>query len=180
MLAGENTQINLQVVARWALDATRGIGVYPVLDMLQTTIEVQNFSADLPNNFYRLIDVGSSSMQIEHGHNLNSTQPTIAIHNCKLRSNFRSGKIEMAYYAIPVDEDNLPLIDEDYYEAIKNYLVARFLELKMIARPELVQMFQFYMEQYRLFAGMARAEKMMPTSADTRRIIRQKHTGYRS
>lgn len=173
-LAGDNTNLNMQVVARWALEAIRKIGIYTVFDHKTTKVEVKNYTAEMPIDFYKLIDLGDNCQYVEHGHNLNAPVPTVVINNCVLRANFSSGNLTITYISIPVDENNRPLIDEDYYEPVKMYLISKFLELRLMARPELLQMKTYYDNEFNKAAGELRGERNTPTLADWRRIIRER------
>lgn len=173
-ISGDTTNMNMQVVSRWIMDAIRKIGLFQVVDYKTTTVEVENYGADMPIDFYRLIDLGDSYQYVEHGQNLNSPVPTVAINNCKMRTNFSKGSLTVTYMAIPTDENNRPLIDEDYYEPVKCFLVSKFLELRLMARPELLNMKAYYDNEFNKAAGEIRGEKQMPTLADLRRIIRER------
>lgn len=173
-ISGDATNMNMQVVSRWVMEAIRKIGLYQVVDYKTTTVEVENYGADMPIDFYKLIDLGNSCQYVEHGLNMNSPVPTVAINNCKLRSNFSKGSLTITYMAIPVDENNRPVIDEDYYEPVKLYLISKFLELRLMARPELLNMKAYYDNEFNKSAGEIRGDKQMPSGADMRRIIRER------
>ena len=50
-ISGDATNMNMQVVSRWVMEAIRKIGLYQVVDYKTTTVEVENYSADMPIDF---------------------------------------------------------------------------------------------------------------------------------
>ncbi len=82
--------------------------------------------------------------------------------------NFKTGFICIAYYAYPVDCDNIPLIpdDEDYKEALKDYCLMTSWELRWNMKEEgAEQRYMKYQQLWGLMKAKATASVRMPDVA---------------
>jgi len=173
-IAGDNLTVNMQVCSRWAMEAIRKVGILHSFDKKTGVVEVKNYRADMPIDFYKLIDVGHGYQYIEHGYNLNQPVPTVAVHNCIMKTNFSTGNVTITYFAVPMDFENKILIEEDFYEAVLYFLIVKFLELRLISRPELLTLKDYFDNLFKNAAGETRGERQMPSLADLRRIVRER------
>lgn len=161
----------------WIAEGLNHIGAYYQFTEKEIELEVENFKAYLPCDFYKQIRLlnkdtnyylnrnenlqGSTDKVIDRNRfsisDYNVTHNTITV-------SFQSGTLLMQYLAMPLDEDQLPMIPDDvsYREAlfwrVVYHLCLRGYEFK---NPQLRDI-NFTKNMWNKYCIQARAEANMP------------------
>lgn len=132
--------LSLETVVDYTVDFIRIVGVPQVFLEKVKEVDIEKYRGVLPCDFYSIIQVRSTSDEpIGHRHtyrystdsfhmnpnehrNYNSDLTYKIQGNCIFVSPMENGKIEIAYKALPVDDEGLPLI-------VDNGTFAKALEL---------------------------------------------------
>lgn len=140
--------IPVESMIEWIYSGLRRIGAYDQFESKTTRLKIKDYVAELPADFYRVDEVKFMEPH-KIGHNI-------------LTVGFKTGSLELAYLAMPVDIAGYPLIPEDetYQEALL-WLVASKLALRgELTNKELS--FEYCDARWKRFMLSARAEANMP------------------
>lgn len=134
---GYNTEINFSDIVEWVGESLSMIGAYSQYVEKQECVEICNYQADLPCDFYKLVDCNYNGKPIRW-----ATNTLISLYGCDgcevptcctdesfyiseshIRTSFQEGKLCLLYLAIVTDEDGYPMIPDDVYfdKALKAY-----------------------------------------------------------
>lgn len=176
----DNIGSKLKSYSVQAFDAMRLMRISEkIFDVKTVTLELKNGTAKLPDDFYKEADAadGSTCCEfLEQTNNLGScdTYFSFDIRKCLLKSNHKTGKILLSYYAIPTDEKGLPLITEEngLDIAIKKYLRYQYIQTKYYTGEVGMERLQVAERDWLKTMADVRGASKMPTPAAYRRIVR--------
>lgn len=105
--------IPFESMVDWIYHALRSIGAYSQFDSKCTVLEVNDYRATLPVDFYR-VDAAKF------------TYPHKVTHN-SIEVDFRRGSLEIHYLYLPIDNRGYPFVpeDTDYIDALFWYVASR-------------------------------------------------------
>lgn len=132
----------------WIAEALRKIGIYAIGKEEFIELEVNNFIAELPCNYYRFIRIEkpgsilragkifSKKEFIEKSDTTSKEDYYYSIDNNNVYTNF-NGKINLYYQSLPIDSNNYPLILDDVFlkEALVYYIRFRMSDISFIKDP---------------------------------------------
>jgi hypothetical protein len=134
----------------WIGEAERFIGTYPIAMEKVIELDVQNYMAQLPCDFFRFIKVekeripirsymGMDKKMISRRINIEkdfTMGDVYSIDNDYLYTNF-NGIVELYYQALPVDDNGYPMVVNSIWhkEAVVAYLRFRVQDLSYIKDP---------------------------------------------
>lgn len=180
----DNIASKLKSFSVQAFDAMRLMRISEKVFALKTvTLELKNGSAKLPDDFYKEAEgfLCSNAQPLEQINNLGScdTYFSFDIRTCLLKSNHKIGTIQLSYYAIPTDENGLPLITEEngIDIAIKKYLRYQQIQTRYYIGEVGIERLQIAQQDWLKVMADVRGAAKMPTPAGYRRIIRT-YNGY--
>jgi hypothetical protein len=88
------------------------------------------------------------------------SEHSIEIYNNSISASFKNGKIAMAYWALPMDEDGVPMVPETRKNDIASY-IEKMLEITIMEHPKFMKTNPEYLKTfYQSFAQEARMLKM--------------------
>ena len=138
-----NSQLDEVDIQEWVAEALKLIGAYGQFREVSDCIELNKGKAKLPCDFYKLVDIHYDGIPMYWSSNVNASNYqcpgcdipvcdncdlTFYINSSHLITNINvehTAKVCLIYLALPVDEENYPLIPEDvYYEkAVTSYVI---------------------------------------------------------
>lgn len=134
---GSNTELNIADIVEWVNEGLSLIGAYSQYIEKQKCVDISNYEADLPCDFYRLTDISYNNNPIKWANNTLvslygcqgcliptcCTEDFFMISDAHIRTSFKEGKLCMVYLGIPTDDEGFPLVPDDVYfdKALKAY-----------------------------------------------------------
>ena len=99
-------------------------------------------------------------------------EPSFKTQGQIIYTSFPEGKVQIAYRAIPVDEDGFPLlIDNDtYLDALEGYIKMKVFEVKFDQQKIPAGVFQNAQQQYYAAAKLLQSEFTLPSPSEMRSI----------
>lgn len=166
---------NWAVWIEWIGEAIELIGCFNAFQILEEEIQVKNYRASLPCNFYELIDLSfcgtplqylTGSFDYSHSDRgfSNSFVAGYTMNAGYLNFNFKEGKVQMAYKGIPVDEDGFPMIPDhaSVREACYRYIIWKMNEPKADTGQISEAVFTRMERQWIWYCGQAGSAIKMP------------------
>lgn len=185
----------LPELGQMALFAERKIGLNPAnMKTEKGQVFIKNKMGLLPDDFYSLKDVDicrfSTSRGVNYTGNFDSCTcgggtycncgymyykqnfVDFEVQDCYLFAPFKEGEVHFNYYAVPLDNEGLPLINEGHAEAIMQYWIMNFKEGEL--NMGTIQPHQFNMNKtkWEEQAVIARAQDNVPTRREVAMFAR--------
>lgn len=124
--------LTLDKVVRHTADFIQLVGMPEILENKETTLRVNKYKAELPCDFFELIQMKTKDNCVEHyfkkstssfKENCNNLY-TYRIEGGKIWTSIESGDIDIAYRAIVLDDDGFPMLSNDIYfiKALESYI----------------------------------------------------------
>lgn len=117
--------LTLETVIQYTVDFIGVVGLTPVYFDKVEELEINNYRAALPCDCISIVQVKDKKSNVclrsttdsfhtkeERGH-LHREESTFKTQNSVIYTTFKEGKIEIAYKAIPVDEEGIPMIPDN-------------------------------------------------------------------
>lgn len=118
-------EINYQDMIEWIAEGLQDIGAYYQFTHKPGTLEVEDFKAELPCDFYEMVRIMDTTVGNRIDHNsylIGDSQETInnTVNNSsehKINHNimtvgFRTGTVNIQYLAFPVDTEGFPMVPD--------------------------------------------------------------------
>ena len=101
-------------------------------------------------------------------------EPSFKTQGQVIYTSFSEGKIQIAYRAIPVDEDGFPLlIDNDtYLDALESFIKMKVFEVKFDQQKIPAGVFQNAQQQYYAAARLLQSEFTLPSPSEAEALAR--------
>lgn len=169
-------EIPYQNFVEWIISGLKHIGVHYQFEEKQEMLEVENFQAALPCDFYKLIRLYKEGNVILHNNsrligekesdieNNKNTDVDYRLQNNRILFSFKTGKVKIQYTAIPVDDRGLPLCpdSESYDEALFWKVVYQMNIYGHEFKNKNFQNIMFVRDQWWTYCRQARASGNMP------------------
>ena len=172
------TDVTQERIIKYAARFMQIVGVPNMFEEKTAVLEVTKYKAELPCDFYNILGVRT----VEGHHSFRATTDiyhmsedkrprdfyrdlTYKIQGNYIFTSLECGKIEVAYMAMPVDEDGLPMIvdNEKYKNALELYIKKR-LFTNLFDQQKLHQsILQNVQQEYAFAVGQAQNDLIMPT-----------------
>lgn len=125
-------EIPWQDYVEWIAEGLKHIGAFPQFVEKETELEITNYRADLPCDFYKPIRVYYQESQMAYNNHrlIEGADPVdynyadYKFNNNTLTFGIKEGKSTLTYIAFPVDEENFPLVPDN-----QSYLDALFWKI---------------------------------------------------
>jgi hypothetical protein len=175
-------------IIEWCAEALLKIGAHPQYIEKADTIDVTDYRASLPCDLHKIIQIGKSNIPLikstgsfsnsttEDTQHLKSKQGLeYSVNDAFINTNFKEGTIQIAYLAVPTDEDGFPLVpdDEGYKEAMEKYVIMKLKYPEFINGTYNPNLYQKIERDWHLYCAQARGNANMPTIDDMESIKNQ-------
>lgn len=124
-------EIPYQDYIEWMAEALKHIGAYPQFLAKEIVLNVENYRAELPCDFYKLIrfysDINNTRGNLNYSFMDNAdldenrvTTKDYYINNNTITYSEREGQVKIHYLAFPVDEEGYPLVpdNQSFFDAL--------------------------------------------------------------
>mgnify|MGYP007104071491 CR=1 FL=1 len=175
--------ISLDIVVEYVVDFMRIVGV-PTSFMDKTAvIDIHNYRGELPCDYYEMTQVrllkkpctppelSSTFRYSTDSFHISPNKPRVSDltykiqGNCIFTSPLRDGPIEIAYKAIPVDEDGTPLIPDNssYMRALQAFIKKEWFTVQFDQGKIDPRVMQKADQDYAFYVGQAQTSAIKPT-----------------
>ena len=170
--------IPFETVVDYAVEFIRIVGTPPSFIEKTQEIEIKDYRGMLPCDYYQVLQVRTidkdhrmgtfrystdsfhmSNIKPEHGGLTYKIQGTCII------TSIPNGKIEMAYMAMPIDEEGYPLIPDNssYSRALELYIKLQYFTVLFDTGKISPQVLSNTQQQYAWAVGQAQTDLIRPT-----------------
>lgn len=177
--------ISFETVVDYAVDFIRIVGTPPSFIEKTIDIDIKEYRGVLPCDFYQVIQVRdmnhpndshpafrhttdsfhmSNHREEEYKHD-NHRELTYKIQGGMIITSVPKGKVEMAYMAMPIDEEGYPLIPDNssYSRALELYIKLQWFTVLFDTGKISAQVLSNTQQQYAWAVGQAQTDLIRPT-----------------
>lgn len=170
--------IPFETVVDYAIDFIRIVGTPPSFIEKTIDMDIKDYRGLLPCDYYQVIQVravkcGEShpafrhttdSFHMSHRHNKHAGL-TYKIQGSVIITSIPDGKIEMAYMAMPIDDEGYPLIPDNssYSRALEAYIKLQWFTMLFDMGKISPQVLNNTQQQYAWAVGQAQTDLIRPT-----------------
>lgn len=167
----------------YAIEFMHVVGIPPSFMDKTAVIDIHNYRGELPCDYYTIEQV---RLLPKHGHpgelspvfrystdsfHMSPIKPKVSDLTYKIQgrciftSPLEDGPIEIAYKALPLDEEGTPLIPDDpiYLRALKAYIKKQWFGIQFDQGKINPQVIQRADQEYYAYVGQAQARAILPT-----------------
>lgn len=178
----DNVSYIYDSMIEWAAEAEAFIGSYEAYERKECLLDVSNYKAQLPCGFYKLIslkigeyypEVTNRDFRLFYKDNENlARREAGGIYKFSLDnnyahfSNYKSGKVGIAYLSVPLDEEGFPLILSGHEPAITAYVMWKLKIVDFINGNIPANIYQALESRWYFLCGQARGNDTMPNSKE--------------
>lgn len=168
--------IPLETAVDYAVDFIRIVGTPPSFIDKTEVLKVEHYRAELPCDFYEMIQVrearpdGHAFRYTTDSFHLSQHKPQYSDLTYKLQGNIiftsiEKGDIEIAYRAIPIDEDGYPLIPDNssFTRALELYIKKQWFTIQYDLGKISVQVMNKTDQDYAWAVGQAQTDLIRPS-----------------
>lgn len=171
--------INFETVVDYAVDFIRIVGTPPSFLDKTALVEINEYRGELPCDFYEMIQVRTAAPKGEHGHAFRYTTDSFHMSphhhkhsdltyklqgNCIFTS-IRKGMVEIAYRAMPIDDEGYPLIPDNssFSRALELYIKLQWFTIQFDMGKINSQVLSNTQQQYAWAVGQAQTDLIRPS-----------------
>ena len=170
--------IPFETVVDYAVDFIRIVGTPPAFLEKTQEIEIKDYRGILPCDYYQIIQarvingegkVGAFRYSTDSFH-MSNVKPKCGELTYKIQGNciitsIPDGKIEIAYKAMPIDEEGYPLIPDNssYSRALELYIKLQWFTVLFDTGKITSQVLSNTQQQYAWAVGQAQTDLIRPT-----------------
>lgn len=170
--------IPFETVVDYAVDFIRIVGTPPAFLEKTQEIEIKDYRGLLPCDYYQIIQVrvidgekrmGAFRYSTDSFH-MSNTKPkhrglTYKIQGSCIITSIPEGKIEIAYEAMPIDDEGYPLIPDNssYSRALELYIKLQWFTVLFDTGKITPQVLSNTQQQYAWAVGQAQTDLIRPT-----------------
>lgn len=170
--------IPFETVVDYAVDFIRIVGTPPAFLEKTQEIEIKDYRGLLPCDYYQIIQVrvidgekrmGAFRHSTDSFH-MSNTKPkhgglTYKIQGSCIITSIPDGKIEIAYEAMPIDDEGYPLIPDNssYSRALELYIKLQWFTMLFDTGKITPQVLSNTQQQYAWAVGQAQTDLIRPT-----------------
>lgn len=181
--------LSIESVINSAVEFMRIVGVPESFTEKVETIEIDNYRALLPCDYYKVIQIRYKGVPLnyttdtfalsnKHSINDNPNTGTYKIQGGIIFTSIEKGDIELSYMAIAIDEDGFPMIPDDssYIKALELYIKKKYFTILFDQGKISLQSLQLVQQDYAWYVGQAKASLMIPTIDQMESLTRMWNT----
>lgn len=171
--------ITFETVVDYAVEFIRIVGTPPSFIEKTASIEIRDYRGELPCDFYEMIQVRTEKHHGGHQHAFRYTTDSFHLSphhhrhsdlTYKLQGNciFTSipkGRIEIAYRAMPIDDEGYPLIPDNssFSRALELYIKLQWFTIQFDLGKVNMQVLNNTQQQYAWAVGQAQTDLIRPS-----------------
>lgn len=169
--------IPFETVVDYAVDFIRIVGTPPSFLDKTAIIDIVDYRGILPCDYYEMTQVrlnDSSKRTFRYttdSFHMSSNKPEFSDLTYKIQGNcifttpLEQGQIEIAYQALPIDEEGYPLIPDNssYSRALEAYIKREWFTILFDQGKLNGQVLARVDQEYSFYVGQAQSELIMPT-----------------
>ena len=166
--------IPFETVVDYAVDFIRIVGTPPSFLDKTAIINIVDYRGELPCDFYEITQVrDDKNRTFRHttdSFHMSPNKPEWSDLTYKLQGNciftsIEKGQIEIAYQAMPIDEEGYPLIPDNssYSRALEAYIKKTWFGIQFDQGKLNGQVLARADQEYAFYVGQAQSEIIMPT-----------------
>lgn len=181
------SDINFETVVDYAVEFIKIVGTPPSFLDKTELLEVKDYRAELPCDFYEVIQVRTAHPEGNaHEHTFRHTSDsfhmspkkpkwsdlTYKIQGTCIITSIEKGMIEIAYKAMPVDDEGYPLIPDNssFSRALELYIKLQWFTIQFDLGKISAQVLSNTQQQYAWAVGQAQTDLIRP-SLDQMEVI---------
>lgn len=170
--------IPFETVVDYAIDFIRIVGTPPSFMEKTAKIQIEDYRGTLPCDYYQMLQVrildkekrmGAFRYSTDNFH-MSDTKPRYGGLTYKIQGNciftsIRRGEVEIAYMALPVDDEGYPLIPDNsaYSRALELYIKLQWFTIQYDLGKISPQVLQNTQQEYSWAVGQAQTDLIRPT-----------------
>lgn len=157
--------LTIQQASEYVVEILKLIGAPLSFSDKVEQLELKSHKVSLPADLIEIKGVKHGGIPLRYGTDLYHvdqdtsclSEYTYIVQECILISSLEKGCLDIAYKALPVDNDGYPLIpdNESYRMAIEYYIMHRYLELLWAMGKITDKVFQYYSQKRDWYVGQA-------------------------
>lgn len=170
--------IPFETVVDYAIDFIRIVGTPPSFFEKTEKIEIKEYRGILPCDFYQMIQVrllrrGHESIAFRYSTDSfhmspmkhKCSEPTYKLQGNCIITSIPEGHIEIAYEAMPIDDEGYPLIPDNssYSRALELYIKVQWFTILFDLGKISAQVLSNTQQQYAWAVGQAQTDLIRPT-----------------
>ena len=173
------SDISFETVVDYAVDFIRIVGTPPSFIEKTALVRIDGYRGELPCDFYEMIQVRTAAPKGEHGHALRYTTDSFHLsphhhkhpdYTYKLQGNciftsLEKGMVELAYRAMPVDDEGYPLIPDNssFSRALELYIKLQWFTIQFDQGKISDKVLANTQQQYSFAVGQAQTDLIRPS-----------------
>lgn len=172
--------VTLESAVDYAVEFIRIMGIPDTFIEKTAEIDIKNYRGELPCDFYEMIQVRNiASCGNDHRHTFRYTTDTFHMSEHKSKyadftyklqgdvifvTPIKNGKIEIAYRAMPVDDDGFPMIPDNssFARALELYIKKQYLGIQYDLGKITMHAMQRADQEYAWAVGQAQTDLIRP------------------
>lgn len=179
--------LSLERAVDHAIHFMRIVGSPKIFIEKVSSIQINNYKGLLPCDFYKIIQVRAhcSNNTLSHatdsfhmGNHKNSIEPTYKIQGNIIHTSVEKGELEVSYLALPIDEDNYPLLPDDSYfiRALELYIKKQWFTILYDLGKITPQVLQNTQQEYAWAVGQCQSNMIKPSIDEMQAITNMWNT----
>lgn len=179
----------LEQAIQYTLDFIDTFGFPDLYESKEAKVEIKDYKGNLPCDLVSIDMVKDCSTNIplrsmtaafnpgDKYYNHLKQEPQFKVQNRVIITSFPEGIVRIAYKAIPVDEEGLPLLIDNtkYKKALELYVKCQMFGILFDLNKVSSQVLQHAEQEYAWAAGQLQAEFKIPSVSETETITNMLH-----
>lgn len=176
--------LTLETVIQYTVDFIGVVGLNPVYFDKVEELEINNYRAALPCDCISIVQVKDKKSNVclrsttdsfhtkeARGH-LHREESTFKTQNSVIYTTFKEGKIEIAYKAIPVDEEGIPMIPDNskFLRALEAFIKKEWFSILFDMGKIQPAVLQNIQQEYAWRVGQMNMEFTLPSVSEMESI----------
>lgn len=153
----------------YMVDFIRIMGMPQLFEKKTQILEVEDYRCELPCDYYSMVQIRTDCPPRVLRYATSSFEPeddyTYTIHGNILHTSIKNGNIEVAYLAMPVDDDGVPLIPDvaSFLRALELYIKKEWFTILFDTNKISPTVYENTRRDYAWAVGQAREVLITPT-----------------
>lgn len=133
-------------IIEWIAEAMQLIGHHNIYEEKEVELPIIDYKAEIPCDFLELRDISMYGISLASSDDRNRSDLYYYIKYPNIIFNVRNDKCKLSYYAIPTDEEGLPMVIDNMnvINAIFEYIVTKLLRIEYMKD---IRRFNEFMQQ---------------------------------
>lgn len=166
--------LSLERALDHAIHFMRIVGMPKMFLEKVTKITLEEYRAQLPDDYYNIIQVreANSNIPLHHtidshhmGDDKNSLAPSYRIQGNIIYSSLRDKELEVSYKALPIDEEGFPMLPDNssFIKALELYIKKQYFTVLFDMGKITGQVLNNTQQEYAWYVGQCQSDLVRPT-----------------